>query len=104
MFHPSVVCCFAPCIQEYGRRWVVFQMFEIIYAQSNPKLPGGWDLWRMLVSGFLGVWRAQFVGRFVRCLLICARRLGISDVRWVVFGVFGISYLQRNRKIQGGRA
>ena len=56
------------------------------------------------MSGFLGVRHILFVGRFARCLLICARQLGMSDRRWVVFGMFGTSYAQCNPKRLGGRA
>ena len=38
----------------------------------------------------------------IRRLLICASQIGISGRRWGVFGMFEISYAQRNRKIQGG--
>ena len=58
----------------------------------------------MLASGFIGVRRIQFVGRFVRRLSIFARKIGISDIRPVVFGMFGIFYEQRNPKIQCGWA
>ena len=35
-------------------------------------------------------------------LLICARQIGISDRRWMVFWVVEISYAQCNHKRQGG--
>ena len=47
----------------------------------------------------------------IRCLRLCARQIGIPDMRWVAFQMFdglcfggSIRYANRNPKIQGGCA
>ena len=38
-----------------------------------------------------------------RCLFIGAMQIGISDMRCVAFRTFGVIYVKRNPKKQGGR-